>query len=131
MALMAATGSMALCLGAGLLLIINLGLAGGCLRPGPAGQALMLLEMAGSIAAAAIPLGLVNWQLLGRIGREDSIAYTAAGLVEGLAFATAVVCSVAGEVEAKHLHAFLVLGAIGAGIGWTFWRFARDATRAD
>ena len=91
MALMAAIGTLVFCLSLGLLLIINLGVAGGCLRPRPAGQVMMLLEMAGGIAAVAIPLGLVNWQLLGWIGREGSTAHTAAGLVEGVACA-AIAC---------------------------------------
>ena len=91
----------------------------------------MLLEMAASIAAAAIPLGLVNWRLLGRLGREDSIAHTAAGPVEGLACAATVVYSVSGDIEAKHLHAFLLLGAMGAVTRSTFWRFACALMRAD
>jgi hypothetical protein len=127
-ALIAAVGSAILCLGMGLLLIVNLGLEGscGCVTPSPLSQVWQLLEMAGAVGGAAIPLGFVTWQFLGLIGRERAITYSIAGLIEGLACATLIVYVVAGGVQPKQLPAFLVLGTLGAGIGLAFWRFARS-----
>jgi hypothetical protein len=119
---------MVLCLGEGLSLIINLGLAGS----GPA------LRARSWCCWKWRPASLLPQFHLGlSIGSfsagsdEDSIAHTAAGLVEGLACAATVTYSLSGDIEAKHLHAFLLLGAIGAVTGSTFWRLARALRKAD
>ncbi len=131
-ALIAAVGSAILCLGVGLLLIVNFGLEGscGCVTPSPQSQVWQLLEMAGAFGGVAIPLGFVTWQFLGLIGGERGITYSIAGLIEGLVCATLIVYVVAGGIQPKQLPAFLVLGTLGAGVGWAFWRFAHSAKGA-
>jgi hypothetical protein len=126
-ALVAAVELAILCLGIGLLLIVNLGLEGGCgcVTPNPVSQLWMLLEMAGAVSGAAIPLGFVTWQFLRLIGRESGLAYLFVGLIEGLACATLIVYAVAGGIQPNQLPAFLVLGTLGAGIGLAFWCFIR------
>ena len=130
-ALLAAVGSMILGLSVVMELIVNLGLEGGCgcVTPSPLSQILMLLKSAGAIAGVAIPLGFATWQFLGLAGREHAITYTLAGLIEGLACAAIIVLVVTGSIQPRQIQAFLVLGTMGAGIGWAFWRFAHGSRR--
>ncbi|HZQ39581.1 MAG TPA: hypothetical protein VFA87_02270 [Rhizomicrobium sp.] len=126
-ALIAAVGTAVLCLSLAIELVVNLGLEGGCgcVTPSLVSQALMLLESAGAVAAIAIPLAFATWQCLGLVGREGALAYSLAGLIEGLACAAVMALMFTGSIQPRHPQAFLVLGTLGAGIEWAFWRFAR------
>ena len=129
LALMTATGLAILCLGAGLLLIVNLGLEGGCacVIPSPQSQLWMLATMAGGVGGVAVPLGFSTWRFLHLIGRESGPAYLVAGTLEGLACTALIAYALAGKVGPRQLPAFLVFGALGAFISLAFWRLALGA----
>jgi hypothetical protein len=121
-ALVEAVALAILCLGAVLLLIVNLG--GGCVIPSPQSQMRVLLDMARIVGGTAIPLGLITWQFMRLIRQESGLAYLVVGLMEGLGCAFFIVLSTMGSVHQGQLPGILLLGTLGAGIGFVFWCLA-------
>ena len=118
-------------LGVVLLLVFNLGPEGGCVTRSIHSQFQELIVLALALVGPTLLFGPPTWAILRFVRRESGLAYTLAGLLEGLLCAFYVGYSGTGAIRIDQALAFGLLSAAGGGIAFAFWRLARDPKWTD